>query len=74
MFRKSNIDDYITEFKIEYKDSIIKPGDAVRIKRSSAAFIINRYNEKTKMIELFGINDRKFYHFNINCLIVKNNI
>ena len=68
MFRKSNIDDYITEFKIEYKDSIIKPGDAVRIKSSNYTFVANRYNEKTKMIELFCINDKDFYHFNINCL------
>lgn len=69
MFRRSNIDGYITEFEIEYKKLIIRPGDSVRIKYSSTIFIINRYNEKAKMIELYDINDKKFYHFNINCLL-----
>ena len=68
MFRRSNIDGYITEFIIEHKNSIIEPGDVVHIKSSNYTFIANRYNKNTKMIELFCINDKKFYHFNINCL------
>lgn len=74
MFRKSNIDGYTTDFEIEYKKSIIRPGDSVHIKHSTSTFIANRYNEKTKMIELFGIYDKKFHHFNINCLIAQNDI